>query len=511
MTASTSAALELFHLAQDYWLLGIIVLFCCRILYNRYQLGLDKAAPGPFSRTISSVPRLLSVYRGFSHEDDMNLHRKYGSLVRLAPNLISVSDPAAINAIYGIGTKFFKGPFYSLVAAYDEEGVLPDPFILTDRQLHTRVKRSAANAYSLNTLVQLEPYLDGVTERLVKKLEGFARDGKAVDIAPLMQAYAMDAVTALTFGKDFNHMDAGDHLGLFYATKLINDYMAILGQIPWVHKYLFANPWIAEYFAGAEGNMKMVNMAKEEMEADRKGTNLDVNGPMTFLQRLLANQANNPSSLTDRELITHCFGNIAAGSDTTAIAIRSVLYYTLRDDTVRNRLQTEIREALPADDLSSVRFAAVNALPYLGAVIKEGIRLHPSVGMMLVRVVPEGGATLCGRAIPAGAQVGVNPWILHRDPEVFDDPDTFRPERWLDEKTEPERLKLMNRSWIPFGHGAHTCSGRWISWMEIHKMVATLFLVFDMELADGGKDLSFTNLWFTSQTGLRVSFRRASR
>lgn len=77
--------------------------------------------------------------------------------------------------------------------------------------------------------------------------------------------------------------------------------------------------------------------------------------------------------------------------------------------------------------------------------MKEAMRLHPGVGMPLERVVPEGGATLCGEFIPGGTIVGVNAWVVHHSKEVFGfDTDTFRPERWLD--AEPDQLRLMEQS-----------------------------------------------------------------
>lgn len=270
------------------------------------------------------------------------------------------------------------------------------------------------------------------------------------------------------------------------------------------------NAWIARYFDCTEGNAKIIQIAKEEIEADKKrelSTPNLVASPMTFIQRLLANQSQNPESVNEREIITHCFNNIAAGSDTTAIALRSVIFNTLKNPNVHRRLNREVREAFPSGDVASVTYGAASKLPYLGAAIKEALRVHPSVGMPLVRIVPPDGATICGQFFQPGVEVGVNPWVVHRDPTVFGDPDIFRPERWLREHTSEEQIRDMNRSWIPFGHGAHTCSGRWISWMEVHKATATLFSVFDMELVDGGEAYAFCNLWLTPQTGLKVSVK----
>lgn len=271
------------------------------------------------------------------------------------------------------------------------------------------------------------------------------------------------------------------------------------------------NSLIGSYFSRSKSDAIMLQIAKDELAAGHKDDSSDnADVPKTFMQRLLANQKQNPTSLTDRDIMTHSFNNIAAGSETTATALRGIIYHCLRTPRAHERLVKEVRECFTEPN-SHVTFAVANKLPYLSAVIKEGIRLHPSVGLMLVRVVPKTGATICGHSLKAGVEVGINPWIVQRDPTVFDEPDEFYPERWLPTHNSEEKIKQMNRSWIPFGHGAHTCSGRWTSWLEIYVVIATLFLHYDMELVDGGKDFTFHNLWFTQQTGLYCTMERAPR
>ncbi|CAI6098847.1 unnamed protein product [Clonostachys chloroleuca] len=464
----------------NHWNIFLVLLLIYYFTNTIFSRGLHRI-PGPFLRTISPIPRLWSVYKGFSHEDDSALHERYGPIVRLGPNL---------------------SRFYSLAEGYDEEGLIPDPFVTTDKAMHLRLRRGAANAYSLNSMVQLEAYVDPVTERLANKIrKEYATGKKIVDLGQLVQQYAMDAICALTYGKDLNHTEKGDYLGFFKTSFIVNSYMAIFGQIPWIHRLLLGNSFIAPFIVGLESNEKIIQLAKEEIAADvlrSEGKDESLNPPSTFLQRLLLNQRRNPQSINDREAMAHCFNNIAAGSDTTAISIRSILFNTLKHPHVHQLLRKEIREAFPAK------------LPYLGAVIMEGIRLHPSVGLMLACAVPEPGETICGHFLKPGVEVGINPWLLQRNAEVFPNPDEFYPDRWLPENTSQERLILMNKCWIPFGHGTHTCSGRWISWMMIHKLVAKLILLFDIDLVEGGKDYTFRNYWLTPQRGLYISLKSAS-
>ncbi|KGO41813.1 Cytochrome P450 [Penicillium expansum] len=486
---------------KDHWVLVLLSTVTTHLVYNYARKGLWRI-PGPWFRGISSLPRILSVYNNKSHDEDIQLHQKYGNIVRLAPNLLSIADPVEINQIYGIGTKFYKSGFYNLSSAYDDEGLVPDTFVLTDKTLHTRMKRNASNAYSTNGLVQMESWIDPVTERLLGKLHRQA--GEPIEISSILKDYAMDAVFAVTFGRDFNYIENGDVLKMYGILETVADYMAIFGQIPWIHKFLLGRPFIASLMFGSGGGDKeMMQLAVSQVESAKQ--NPSEGGPLTFLQRLLLNQAKDPSSINDREIMTHAFGNISAGSDTTAIALRSILYHILKDRRVYDKLYDEFR-ALEAP----VQFADANKLPYFAAVIQEALRLHPSVGMMLARIVPAGGADLCGFHLAEGTEVGINPWVLHRNPEVFPNPDSFRPERWLPSETDEIQRTLMNRSFFAFGHGAHTCSGRWISLMEMKKVIPSLMLRFEMTLVSE-ENYGFKNRWFTPQHGLHVQFIERTR
>ena len=227
---------------------------------------------------------------------------------------------------------------------------------------------------------------------------------------------------------------------------------------------------------------------------------------MTFIQRLVLNQKANPSSITDHEMLTHATGNLAAGSDTTSTGIRAVIYYLLKNPQV----YTNLRAGVDAHLTIPVSFADANEVPLIRACIQEAMRMHPPVGLMLGRSVPEGGAVVCGSHLPGGVEVGMSPFVLHYDSAVFPEPYKFEPERWLSSKTSDEQLKAMNRSYFPFGHGAHTCSGRHISMLEMMKMIPTLLLRYDMHLVNNGRDYKFKNRWFTPQEGLFVILNRRS-
>lgn len=217
------------HNSVTAWALVATAVAVAYLLSNRYQKGLSRV-PGPWLRSISTIPRMWGIYTSHSHKSDIKLHQKYGKIVRVAPTILSVSDVVAINQIYGITTKFTKSGFYSLAEVYGEDGQLfPDPFVLKDKDMHARMKRNAANAFSLNALVQMEPFLDDIIATgLLKRLDSVAAQNTYCDFGELAKDFAMDAVTAVTFGKHFSFVERGDHLNFYKGLDLMTDYMAIV-------------------------------------------------------------------------------------------------------------------------------------------------------------------------------------------------------------------------------------------------------------------------------------------
>ena len=173
-----------------------------------------------------------------------------------------------------------------------------------------------------------------------------------------------------------------------------------------------------------------------------------------------------------------------------------------------DHLTAELRKAGLDSPGCIPSYREASNVAYLSAVIREAMRLHPSVGMILPRGVPTGGATLVdekGRKfyIGHGAEIGFNPWIMQRDPEIFPDPDAFKPNRWID--ADSSHLVRMNRAWLAFGAGRHSCSGQHISMLEMTKLIPSLVLRYNMAWQDGASDVKVENYFFTTQTGLNVS------
>lgn len=166
-------------------------------------------------------------------------------------------------------------------------------------------------------------------------------------------------------------------------------------------------------------------------------------------------------------------------SQNRGITMTALFYFLLKHRDVYTKLRDEVDTHLPRDPNEDIRFSDARALPYLQAVVNETFRMHPSFAVMYERVVPAGGAIIAGSFVPAGTIVGVNPWVVQRNPEVFGpDVDVYRPERWLDK--DAARVKAMHQSMHQFGAGEYICLGRHVSMLEIYMVVPTMLRRFEV-------------------------------
>lgn len=161
-----------------------------------------------------------------------------------------------------------------------------------------------------------------------------------------------------------------------------------------------------------------------------------------FLTRFMDLHQASPQNFTLQEVFQICLTQITAGSDTTAISLRAVLYYLYQDPTRLAILRKEIEDKTNSGEASQpITYKETLNLPYLQAVIKEALRLHPATGLPLSREVPQGGAHICGRLFPEGNVVGINAWVAHANRSVFgEEAHEFRPERWLVDTSTSARL-----------------------------------------------------------------------
>ncbi|KAM0720212.1 hypothetical protein Q7P37_004348 [Cladosporium fusiforme] len=463
--------------------------------------------PGPFLASISNLDRIWSCALGNQMSYHLELHAFYGPLVRVGPNHVSVSSGSAIQQLYSINTKFHKSDFYSMFDIRTPSGgAASTTFSVRDETLHKAKKRPVANAFSMSTLRELEPMNDACSEIFMTKLRGMVGDD--IDLGTWLHWYAFDVISSITFSNRLGFMEQErDVENIIEAIEGRLVYNSIVGQAPWLHKFLFGNPIVA-WFANMIPAVAVMNSsnfivgfaAKQLQRYQQKDFNIDVQLP-DMLDRFKRFK-DGEQVMSDSELLTHAVSNIFAGSDTTAASLRAIFYYLCRTPSAHEKVQAEIDEADRAGRLSDpVTFAEAQELKYFQAVTKEALRMHPAVGLLLERVVPRGGAEVGGTWLAGGTVVGINPWVAARDKEAYgEDADDFRPERWLE--ADGEGLRVMERNFLAFGGGTRTCLGKNISLLEMSKVVPQVLRQFEFEMSHPEQDWVLHDYWFVRQTNL---------
>ncbi|CEI60118.1 hypothetical protein FVEN_g8093 [Fusarium venenatum] len=508
-----SAAVVAILFLKDHFITLFLCLTTLSYVYGRLHPGLTRV-PGPPLAKWTKLWRLYDVYQGQSHHTSIRLHEKYGPLVRVAPNIVSVGDPQAIKTIYGLTGAFPKTAFYPIQSISWQKKPQMNLFSTRDPVYHRDQKKKVAGAFSLTNLLESEAAIDSCTELFMSQLDQWAADGKPIDLGMWLQYYAFDVVGEVNFAQKLGFLaTGGDVDGMIKTIEGIIAYASICGQVPEMHTLLLGNPLFPYLIPSMETwnavltfTLKAIN-SRTPMKRDGELQLSDVGGK-DLLSRWAAVKNKDPLKMTTRDAIVHLSANVFAGSDTTAIALRAVIYFLIKNPEEMAKVIGEI-DAADKDgklsDLISYK-ETTSHLTYTKSAIKEAMRLHPSIGLMMERHVPPQGVEICGHFFPGGTIVGINPWVLQHDPKVYEDPKAFKPERWL--TADAELLSKMEASFFTFGAGSRTCVGKHISMMELYKVIPQLLRRYFIEMADPEADWKVKNRWFVQQHGLNCSLKR---
>lgn len=191
----------------------------------------------------------------------------------------------------------------------------------------------------------------------------------------------------------------------------------------------------------------------------------------TYQSRLLG------AGISKQETILQCMAVMFAGTDSTAVKLVTIVFHLVQNPHIHLRLREEIRILGTDPNIDP------QTLPFLRAVVREGLRLGMANPARFSRIAPPWGFEVGGYHIPGGTDVGCAPYVLHHNPQVYPEPFAFRPERWLDEEgkenaTSSEvhrRRKEIERNLIPFSTGSRACIARNFATHEL--FVATKAIV----------------------------------
>lgn len=177
---------------------------------NKYRYGLNKY-PGPWLAAYTDWWRFFDNVGQKSEKTFIDLHRKYGDIVRIGPNVLSFADPRALKTIYGLNKGFVKSEFYPVQQAVVKGRRLPSLFSSTDETYHARYRRCVNGAFSMSSLVSYEPLVESTLSVFLNETEKkFESQGTVCNFSRWLQYFAFDVIGELTWSKRIGFIERNE-------------------------------------------------------------------------------------------------------------------------------------------------------------------------------------------------------------------------------------------------------------------------------------------------------------
>lgn len=220
------------------------------------------------------------------------------------------------------------------------------------------------------------------------------------------------------------------------------------------------------------------------------------------LQVLMDSRYADGSALTPNEITGILTAAMFAGHHTSSGTAAWTLIELMRNPQWMDRVRQEVDELFARE--GGISFQSLRELPVIESVLKEVLRLHPPL-IILMRGVMED-FEVCGVTVPAGRLVAISPAVSHAIPELFREPQRFDPERYGPGRAEDAETF----GWIPFGGGQHRCSGSAFALMQLKAITANLLRSWSFELLDPVDSYvdDYTKMVVQPKRPCRVRYRR---
>ncbi|KAJ8752070.1 hypothetical protein K2173_001097 [Erythroxylum novogranatense] len=323
---------------------------------------------------------------------------------------------------------------------------------------------------------------------LVRKIKESSVSACPVNLSEVFASLTNDVVCRVALGRKYSDGEQGRKF-----KELLGEFSILLGSysigdfIPWLSWVNSLTGFDARVEKVAKEFDEFLDGVVEEHVNDRKQRNnipdqVDRDGhEKDLVDVLLQLQMDDMASfpLTNHSIKAIILDMFAAGTDTTYTVLEWAMSALIKHPRVMKELQNEIRQTTL--NKSKITEADLQKMPYLKAVMKETLRLYPPIPLLVPRKSTQD-VKIKGYDIAAGTVVFTNAWAIGRDPEVWDQPEEFRPERFLNTSVD---FKGHDFQLIPFGAGRRGCPGISFAIATNELLLANLVNLFDWTLPGG--------------------------
>ena len=468
------------------------------MIYNLYFHRFAKV-PGPKLWAATRLTSISSLVRGNFVRDVHRIHREHGPIVRLAPDEISFAKEEAWHEVLGVRPGHNQCP-KDPVWFTPPPGMPENIVSVQNIEEHARMRRVLDHAFTPGALKAQEPIIESYVDLLISQLTNKAtmlkspRNEVVLNMLDWYNYMVFDVIGDLGFGEPFNCLrdsTLNPWIEMLFGFIKSSHFVAVARYYPWlsflINKYLIPKSLLKmaddHYQLAISKVHRRINLEKQRT---------DFMSPVLLQSNLSHDQEGKGMTLPEIESTFAIL--IVAGSETVATTLSGLTTYLLRTPSALKTLTNELLSTFSSS--SQITIATVKDLPYLNAVIQEGLRMCNPIPTGLPRVAPKDGTTVCGLYLPEGTHISVHPTTISNSPSLFHKPEDFIPERWLPGSRCPaehvnDRLSAIR----PFGVGPRACIGRQVALAEMRLVLARLLWSFEMSVPEGhGEVLDWKSL-----------------
>ncbi|KAF5579763.1 fusarin C cluster-oxidoreductase [Fusarium pseudocircinatum] len=427
--------------------------------------------PGPLINKFSPWPLEIATFKGKSHQFARSLHRKYGPIVVLAPGMISIGDSKEIKRIIQ-SEDWVKSE--AIYGNFRQDFHRPTLLAFTEKKAYSRRKRMLSSMFGIRYIRSLEPLMKSCVDAGVAHLNKLCDNpskSTIINLQHFIHGLAIDTIGVTTFGGSFHVVENGSH-PLPSRLKAGMKISAVMQLISWIKYIPFLpkrDPYIEKF------TFDIVDKRRKEAGAFKH---------QDLLQHLVDVCDDSPGSefrtsdVQDESVIL-----LAAGSETTANAELFTVIQLLKHPEVMKKLIAEVDKWYPPSEADRATECAYSqtGMTYLQACIDETMRLIPGQATGSPREASKQ-EVLLGYKIPRGTTVFPNTQEAHLDGSIWDQPEKYIPERWLEIYSQNQTSAMP---YWPFSAGSRICVGKNFAFQEMHISLTTLLRKFTFEYVPG--------------------------
>jgi len=395
----------------------------------------------------------------------VRLAREYGDIVCIpvmGQSRILVNRPDLIQQVLLLQhAKFHKSELTKMAVG----PLLGQGLLISEGDFWRRQRRLAQPAFHRSRTNAYAPAMLDCARHQTSRW----RDGETRNIAEAMMELTLEAAVRTLFGTTL----PGEADGVGRAMTFLMRYSLARARSPW----RIPRNWPTPKNRRATREFDFMDSLVYRIISERKGQNgAHRNGDLLSL--LMAAMDEDGSQMSTQQLRDETMTLFVAGHETTALTLAWTWYLLSGNPEAERKLHEELHAVLGG---RSPEAADLERLPYLHAVVLESLRVFPPAYIMARTSVSP--FSLGGYDFPAGSTVLASQWVTHRDPRHFDEPESFRPERWLDGLEG----RLPPGAYFPFGDGPRRCIGQGFALLESSLVLAEIAQRFQFRLVPGTK------------------------